>query len=733
MRLVWWHCAALLLMLGQTRCWAQVAPDTTGVRPLDKLEAEQERLRRLLEDKPRAYQDKVMDPATLPLDTSADTAVGAAPQGFRSWLLETRVGYTQTQTSGISTRSTLNYGLRGEYRRESFNFGDFSVQTDLRSRTGAFDPGLGVSGNAGHTDGARITLRNTALPISNGIFLNSALGDQISEVTDAFSRSYRLTLGNTAVRGAGLSLRTPESELRAGIGARGTVLGGPYPTFQSAGGNLSWLGYTRRIGEQAFIGGQVDVARGVAAVGSSAAPSDNPTQNVTSYGLSFGSGYGVGGQFGAGADFRWRVMLLGSRDSSSVPGSKDRARGVFLESGYRSGTVRHEFGAYSASPDLKFGDNVLLSDTRGVYWRADQSLARTSRGLGLDYEMVNPSYDRTRPAYRRAVVNINGQHRLDRNSSIGGSLNLRWTTYDEATGGAGTGEKSRAVDGTAYYQTRFGEMAPTRLRLTVRHNQTLVTNGSTASGQELAWEQEWISGRFETLRPELTTTLGWARDESTGQVQHSPTAGLVFRQWLSADQHVAGSLRYTSRTGNLATSRGLSGNITAETLLDRSVNGSLRLGGTIGLNQALSTQSATLFGGSLTTRSNDKTMQVYLRWDGASGRPFETLGGRAAGAAGGGALSGLVFFDTNRDGEQQPGESGVANVEIVLDGRYRIVTDAAGRFELAVVATGDHRLTVNLDSVPLPWGLAPGGDKGVIVAVPLRGRAEVRIPVVRVD
>jgi hypothetical protein len=69
----------------------------------------------------------------------------------------------------------------------------------------------------------------------------------------------------------------------------------------------------------------------------------------------------------------------------------------------------------------------------------------------------------------------------------------------------------------------------------------------------------------------------------------------------------------------------------------------------------------------------------------------------------------------------------------MLDGRYRIVTDAAGRFELPVVATGDHRLTVNLDSVPLPWGLAPGGEKGVIVAIPLRGRAEVRIPVVKVD
>ncbi len=732
MRLVWRLCAAVLILLGQTPCRAQAAPDSSGVRPLDKAQAEQERLRRLLEDKPKAYQDKVMDAASLPPDTSTDTAAGAAPPGFRSWLMETRAGYTQTQTGGLNTRSSLNYGLRGEFRRESFNFGDFSVQTDLRSRTGQFDSALGTFGNASHTDGARITLRNTGLPIGKGGFLNSALGDQNSEVTDAFSRSYRLALGNTTVRGVGLSLRTPESEWRAGIGARGTVVGGPYPTFQSAGGNLLWLGHTRRIGEQGFIGAQVDVARGVTAAGGGAAPVANPTQTVTSYGLSFGSGYGASSQFRASADVRWRVMLLGSSDSTSVPGSKDNARGVFLESGFRSGTVRHEFGAYSASPDLKFGDNVLLSDTRGVYWRADQSLARVSRGIGLDYEMVNPAHDRARPAYRRTVANINGQQRLDRNASVGGSLNLRWTSYDEANAIA-TGESSRSFDGTAYYQTRFGGWAPTRLRLTVRHNQTLVANGSSASGQELAWEQEWVTGRYETLRPEFTTTLGWARDESTGQVQQSPTAGLVFRQWFSAEQHVAGSLRYTSRTGNLATSRGFSGNVTAETLLERGVNGALRLGGSLGLNQALSTQSATLFGGTQTTRSNDKIVQVYLRWDGATGRPFETAGGRAAGAVGGGALSGLVFYDTNRDGEQQPGEAGVANVEILLDGRYRIVTDAAGRFELPVVATGEHRLFLVLDSVPLPWGLAPGNEKGTSVAVPLRGRAEVRIPVVRVD
>ena len=70
------------------------------------------------------------------------------------------------------------------------------------------------------------------------------------------------------------------------------------------------------------------------------------------------------------------------------------------------------------------------------------------------------------------------------------------------------------------------------------------------------------------------------------------------------------------------------------------------------------------------------------------------------------------------------------NVEVFLDGRYRVTTDSAGRFEFPMVATGGHRLTLKLESVPLPWGAAL--DQGLGVEVPLRGQATARIPVVRV-
>ena len=46
---------------------------------------------------------------------------------------------------------------------------------------------------------------------------------------------------------------------------------------------------------------------------------------------------------------------------------------------------------------------------------------------------------------------------------------------------------------------------------------------------------------------------------------------------------------------------------------------------------------------------------------------------------------------------------------MVLDGRFSVQTDAAGRFDFPVVATGHHVITVVSDNLPLPWTLVNDG------------------------
>jgi hypothetical protein len=67
---------------------------------------------------------------------------------------------------------------------------------------------------------------------------------------------------------------------------------------------------------------------------------------------------------------------------------------------------------------------------------------------------------------------------------------------------------------------------------------------------------------------------------------------------------------------------------------------------------------------------------------------------------------GRVFVDKNFDGEQQPGEPGVANAVILLDDGNRITTDNQGLYHIANVLAGSRTGVLDQTSVP-GFTLAP--------------------------
>ncbi|MEA5567033.1 MULTISPECIES: hypothetical protein [unclassified Anabaena] len=71
-----------------------------------------------------------------------------------------------------------------------------------------------------------------------------------------------------------------------------------------------------------------------------------------------------------------------------------------------------------------------------------------------------------------------------------------------------------------------------------------------------------------------------------------------------------------------------------------------------------------------------------------------------------GTIIGRVFVDKNFDGEQQPGEPGVANAVIFLQDGNRITTDPNGLFSVANALPGSHAGVLDLTSVP-GYKLAP--------------------------
>lgn len=684
-----------------------------SVQSLDRAQAEQERLRKMLEGRPKAYEDKVMDATPLPDASDPATSV-PAEEGLRTWISETRVGHG-TGDSGLELRQSTELGQRMEYRRETLSHGTFLAQVDVRHANG--DTSFGPLGFTNKATSGRVTLRNIGFPVTTRTFADTALGDVGSEVTDALSRSYRLSLGSSVVRGASARVFDAESDLRAGYGLRGNLRGGPYPGFERTRGALGWAGYSRRFGEQAFAGVQASHATEVP-VFSLTAPAGAATATITSAAASVGYGKELLGP----GEHRARATVLHSSTSGVGPAS-----GLFLEGAARTGSLRHEFGAYRADADLYYGDYLLASDNRGAYWRVDSSSLRLNWGAGIDVEEQNPGRQAGRP--NRLAVGLQGnvQLRIDRDQMIGGSAVVLNSRYDAAASlASGFPEGARSAHLSAYYDVRMREWGRSRFRMTLRRNEVLVANEAPATGEEFEWEHDWITGRYETMRPEFTTVLGVSRERNNGTTELRPIAGVNFRWWPTPDWTVGGNLRYTATNSNLATSRGLSGAVDSEVTLA----GGWVLGGSLTLNQAVVEIPPGGIGTPVVTRSNDKYASVYLRWQGTSGGGFSGAGVGVGGAVGAGSVAGTVYFDADRDGEQSSGEAGVPNVEVVIDGRYRTTTDRQGRFAFPLVGTGRHQLTLTLETVPLPWGAS--SEQAVSIDVPLRGQANPRIPVVRV-
>ncbi len=682
----------------------------SGVRALSPAEAEQERLRRLLQGSPGAYVDKVMVPGDLP--AGSDDPADAAGD-FRSWFSETRAVRTSTTGDTQRARAGFELGQSIGYRQETLNYGDYELLADLRAGDGDTLTSAGPATLASKRQSARIGLRNIAFPVSTRLFADTAVGDTFSELTDAFTRNYRLSLGTRPVRGLSARLYGADFDLRAGTGERGNLAGGPYAGFEPTAGSLSWVGATRYT-PLGTLGLQYNHATGAATTAFNARGDETVDSTAAAYRITRDLADGLG--------LSARLTAIHSTIDSASAGHL-AANGWFAEGTVLTDNARQEFGLFDADPQLRFGDGRLF-DNRGAYWRIDRQHSALGWGLGVQADAQ--SADGLSPGSRRIGVQTNAQWQIDRRHAVGGTLSLDQRRFD-APAGTATGERSDSLYATAYYQMQLPRLGHSRFVVTERRNQVLVLNAGTANGEELSWEQDWL-GSSNGSGPELSTSLGVARDRQDGVSTLSPTAGLRLTYSPAPRWSLSANLHYTSSRSNLSATQGLSGFADTEYAFD---NG-WRIGASLNLNQvAVQLGQSPLIptGSSQLLRTRDIYFGVWARFDGARGNTVRGIGTSDRPAVGAGALAGRVFFDENRDGEQQPQEAGVPGVEVVLDGRFRTTTDSAGRFSFPLVATGVHRVGVRQESVPLPWGA--GDAQGWRADVPLRGQATVPIPVVR--
>ncbi|MBE3576813.1 MAG: hypothetical protein IMX00_03895 [Limnochordales bacterium] len=73
-------------------------------------------------------------------------------------------------------------------------------------------------------------------------------------------------------------------------------------------------------------------------------------------------------------------------------------------------------------------------------------------------------------------------------------------------------------------------------------------------------------------------------------------------------------------------------------------------------------------------------------------------------------LSGRVFVDNNGNGLFDRGDEPVTEATVLVDERTAVRTDSEGRYGLQLLGAGRHQVTLDLASIPLELGLAPGTE-----------------------
>lgn len=671
---------------------------TAQIEELDTFQAEQERLKAEIADKPPAYVDKVMDDSPLTFENT-NAATTEEPEGLRSYYLDNRTYLRESTSQSGYKNQHYSYALRGEYRQQTLNYGELVAQLEIQTQK------LIESWTNKTTEQVqqKLTLTSYDLPLTETITSDNYVGDFNGGITEALSRQARFSLGNSTVRGVGTKLKHKKFEIRAGFGKRGVWDSTPTPSFNVSTGTSSWLGYSHKLNDNWQTGIQYNKSTDI----------NNADTKLTVHSMAATLNYQH--QPKEARTTQARLTLLKSQHTDGT--TNNSSQGFFSEGAFYQGHYYHEWGLFFSEPNLYFGNNLIADNNKGAYWRTSYQSNQINWGVGIDTEKTNHLQTST----HTTGVNLNLQKRLDLNSTLSTQFNYHFNSANQDS----TSNRTNAINATISYERKLANKGTSRIYLNIHRQEQIVANSNNATGEELSWEQTWTDS--QTIeQTAITTTLGIAQDRSTTRTLY-PTAGINMRGWLNKDWSINSNLRYSARRGNLSTSQGLAGTVAVE----RRIDSHWQLGASASLNQAKIETTSTLLNTASIYRTRDKSVNFYLRWDGNYGKPFTTQG-TAQNKMGYGSIKGLIFADLNRDGKQQADETGIANIEVLLDGRHAARTDNNGYFSFYATPTGQHQLSINLDTVPLPWG-SPNDKNELDLNVPLRGYLTPIIPLVKIQ
>ena len=625
------------------------------------------------------YQDHYIGGGSLAPDISAGENGTEDTQGLaRSLQIDAVTSRLSSHEGGSSSTFTEN-GIVAKSQWETASYGAWSL--DASGRIGGSDQGQSEQGQGGV-----VTLRQRGMPFDGGWQADNAIGDLNAPDIDLARFQSRFYLPTGPMQGLTTEWRGPSGlQFVAGGGEPGLYDGIEVPNFRTLSGSTATAGAQWSPASQWTIGGQLIEAHDVnLAIGPVI---DGSTLMSSTTGV-LTAAWQNGGE-------RLQMNLLDGEVSG-----KSNAVGGWVDGSIAQGRFLQNAGLFRIDPNMTWGNQLIANDAQGGYYRLNYQSRQWLADVGVD-EVRSVSGLGTNTTFLTGDT----RYQLFRDWGVGGVANV-----SHSDGGNGWSLQGY-VDhlntwGTGRAQADYAE-TPTGRDATVTLDQTW----SAPTGIRLSTSAsvERINGALINGLQQDSTVLGIAAYGGGQLTTRLSIDGNV--RWAEAVQGSAAP----GISANVSLTYQLSQNwAILATYYDSQVGSWTPLMVVSPLTPPVATPIAAV---------EERGIFLRIRYQRASGSHFAPLGG--APGAGSGEIAGILYLDANYNGRPDAGETGAPNVTVVLDGRFSVQTDANGRFDFPVVATGHHVVTVISDNLPLPWALVNGGRTEVDVTT--RGRTDISI------
>ncbi len=625
------------------------------------------------------YVDREIDPKTLPPDTQDASwlATGTDPSGWpRTFSLTTR--YQSSSIDGGPSTSALWSALRATL--DTPNHGALTLDAAYSPDAGSL---LGTPVKSGSW-----TLTQRRLPFGAGWFADNAIGVVQSGNLDAVNQQYRFGVTSRLMLGASSSVVNEPTGwgLIASSGSLVALDSVGQAGYADLGGQASTVGFRWKPPGSGWS--------------YALQASDYRRPQIVSLAAPGISGQGVLQLLRhEGSDAIWQLNVLGTRSQGTGSGLRV---GGWLDASIQDGAVEHRFGANALRPDQEWLGVPVAAGATGGYYRWRYRTRQTLVEAQVDAQSFAAS-DGV-PGSRFAQFWGNARRQLDQSTGVGAQL-IASRTGD-----------TRAVNLLAYREVSLPEGGWRAL-----------TGALATTGQRTEWQ---IGGDVSRTWFEIQFNAALSAFIDGGAKVGTDASLNATRELGERTSFTLGLRRYNAI---IDASAGTSISATLQRRLSAGWSLSAALSDSRGAQQLRAI-------GSTANAPAPAAFEIYtprlrfvwlsLRYDFGAGSPELPLGARpGVASAGGGRIEGVVFLDTNGNGRPDPGESVAAGVTVVLDGLYAVRTDALGRYAFEFVVSGEHRLQVLPDNIPLPWLLGEQALRSVSLSP--RGAVQANFGAVR--